>query len=209
MSFESSHLPVHGFVLAGGKSSRMGQDKALLRLGGRTLVEIAVEKLREFCAEVSIAGNRDDLGEYAPVVREERLDAGPGAGIEAGLKAAKQEWCLFMPVDVPLVPGELLRLWADAVMARPGVRASYLRCGAELHPAICMVRRECAEVFRAGLDGGERRLAGILAGLGEGLWVAEAAEFTNGVQAAVYFTNVNTPEELTRVGEILGGRKRA
>ena len=86
----STKLPVHGFVLAGGKSSRMGTDKALLEFCGRPLVEIAVEKLREFCAEVSIAGNRDDLSVFAPVAHETRVDCGPAAGIEAGLKAAQR-----------------------------------------------------------------------------------------------------------------------
>ena len=121
----SGLLPVHGFVLVGGKSSRMGVDKALLPFAGRPMVEIAVAKLREFCADVSVAGNREDLAGSAPVVREDRVDVGPAAGIEAGLKAAGQEWVMFVPVDVPLVPGELLRRWAEAVMAK-GCVASYL-----------------------------------------------------------------------------------
>jgi molybdopterin-guanine dinucleotide biosynthesis protein A len=195
-------LPVHGFVLAGGKSTRMGQDKALLQLGGRPLVEIAVEKLREFCAEVSIAGNRDDLSGFAPVVREERKDAGPGAGIEAGLMFARQEWAIFAPVDVPLVPTALLRRWASAAMVREDVRVSYLRCGEALHPAICMLNRKCLTELRAALDSGERRVTSLMGGLRA--WVAEAAEFlAQDADAAMLLTNVNSPEDLARVDAIL------
>ena len=73
-------LPVHGFVLAGGRSVRMGKDKALLQFSGRPMVKIAVEKLREFCAEVRIAGSREDLSGFAPVVMDESEEAGPAAG---------------------------------------------------------------------------------------------------------------------------------
>ena len=86
----------------------MGADKALLRLGGRPLVDIAVEKLRGLCAEVSIVGNREDLREFAPLVMEDRVECGPAAGMEAGLKASRHEWNMFVPVDVPLLPAELL-----------------------------------------------------------------------------------------------------
>lgn len=154
-------LPVHGFVLAGGKSSRMGEDKALLRFCGRPMVEIAVEKLRRFCAEVSIVGNRDDLSGFAPVVREDRVDCGPAAGVEAGLKATKQEWSMFVPVDVPLVPGELLRRWADEVL-RVGMSVSFLGMGEWKQPAFCLLQRERLGAFTKLLDGGERRLEVLL-----------------------------------------------
>jgi molybdenum cofactor guanylyltransferase len=191
-------LPVHGFVLAGGKSSRMGEDKALLRFCGRPMVEIAVEKLRGFCGEVTIAGNREDLAGFAPVVRETRVDAGPAAGIEAGLGAATEAWAMFMPVDVPLVPAEVLRGWAEEVVAREGLVASYLRCGRD-QPAFCMLRNECGGRLSAALDGGERRLGALLERASEGFsWVYDLDE-GGGKDVAGrewWFANVNTREEL-------------
>lgn len=204
----SERLPVHGFVLAGGKSSRMGADKALLRFCGRPMVEIAVEKLRGFCADVGIAGNREDLAEFAPVVWEGRVDVGPAAGIEAGLSAAKQPWVMFIPVDVPLVPGEFLRRWADSVldMAKVGpIALSHLWVSNE-QPAFCMIRSDKEEAFRAALESGERRLA-LLFHRAEGAdvhWVHDLYDIygfrpyegpdTDTVDR--WLMNVNTPEDL-------------
>lgn len=201
-------LPVHGFVLAGGKSSRMGEDKALLRFGGRPMVEIAVEKLRGFCAEVTIAGNREDLVGFAPVVGETRVGVGPAAGVESGLKAATEEWAMFVPVDVPLVPGELLRGWAEAVLeeAAAGCGVSYLQVLGERQPAFCMVRRDYGAQVSKAIEAGERKLAAIWRGLDEDggsgwLWACDAARFAPTVggtklEVGNWFSNVNTPEEL-------------
>ena len=201
-------LPVHGFVLAGGKSSRMGQDKALLAFCGRPMVEIAVEKLREFCAEVSIAGNREDLQVFSPVVREERLDVGPVAGVEAGLLASTQPWAMFMPVDVPLVPLEVLQTWAAAVVERQsaGCVASYLLVNRHRQPAFCLIRRECYGSVRLAIERGERRLDDILMSIDSDeeagwLWLCDVAKFALRSNPAYqdmefWFSNVNTPEEL-------------
>ena len=198
-------LPVHGFVLAGGKSSRMGVDKATLEFCGRPMVEIAVEKLRGFCAEVGICGNREDLSAFAPVVLEKRVDAGPAAGIEAGLKAARHEWALFVPVDVPLVPVELLRRWADGVMGKAGCGASYLVANGHRQPSFCMARREHYSVFSLALEENVRKLAIIFDWIkledgSKALWVSDASEFAGPPapslgQMNFWFSNVNTPFE--------------
>jgi len=200
----NAKLPVHGFVLAGGKSSRMGADKALLEFRGRPMVEIAVEKLRGFCAEVSIAGNREELSRFALVVREERLDCGPAAGIEAGLKASTQEWAMFVPVDVPLVPGELLRRWAEEVlvMSPSGLTVSHLYIETRSHPSFCMLRRDCVKTFSGILNGGERKLSKIfeLVGKTEGFdWGHDLSELASYPLVATidrWFMNINTPAEL-------------
>jgi molybdopterin-guanine dinucleotide biosynthesis protein A len=200
-------LPVHGFVLAGGRSSRMGSDKALLRVGGRPMVEIAVEKLRSFCAAVSIAGNRDDLSSLAPVVHEERMDCGPAAGIEAGLRAAQEAWAMFIPVDVPFVPGELLRRWCEEALS-VNMTVSYLGI-CDKQPAFCLMRSERLTSFTRTLNEGERRLEVLLNRTAEmddsASWMYDAYDLygypdyrgPDDQTLERWFMNVNTPEELS------------
>jgi molybdopterin-guanine dinucleotide biosynthesis protein A len=101
---------VEGFVLAGGLSTRMGQDKALLQVSGQSLVELALDKLRRVgVAAPRIAGARTDLSSaYAPVVPDLHPGCGPLSGIEAALAATSQPLNLFLPVDMPLLPARLL-----------------------------------------------------------------------------------------------------
>src|SRR6202453_1501432 len=100
---------VEGFVLAGGRSTRMGQDKALLQLAGRSLVELALDKLRSIgVAAPRIAAARSDLSSHAPVVPDLHQGCDPLSGIEAALAATTQPLNLFLPVDMPLLPPRFL-----------------------------------------------------------------------------------------------------
>lgn len=212
------HLPVHGFVLAGGKSSRMGRDKALLEFRGRPLIEIAVEKLRGLCAEVSIAGNRDDLARFAPVVHEARLNAGPAAGVEAGLLHARQPWAMFLPVDVPLVPVELLRRWVEEAL-RVKMSVSYLGILGK-QPPFCLLQRERQASFSRQMDEGERRLEVLLHRTAEAdeyaSWMYDERELygypeyhgPDEATLARWFANVNTPEDLAEAERHAGALDR-
>lgn len=195
---------MHGLVLAGGMSSRMGTDKALLSLDGVPLVALAVERLRSFCPVVAIVGNRPDLVSYAPVIPERRTGFGPVAGLEAGLAATEQEWVLCTPVDVPLVEAALLRRWAELVLCRAetGIRVSYLRVHGERQPSFCMLHREVLPRLVQCAEAQQKRLVQVLevaAGGSEALWAADAEELDDQQQPesftlAASFLNVNTPE---------------
>jgi molybdopterin-guanine dinucleotide biosynthesis protein A len=101
-----------GFVLAGGRSTRMGQDKALLPWGGRTLLEVALDKLRALPLATAprIAAARSDLSSHAGVIADLHPGCGPLSGIEAALAASSRPLNVFLPVDVPLLPAQFL-LW--------------------------------------------------------------------------------------------------
>ena len=101
-----------GFVLAGGQSSRMGQDKALLLFAGRPLVAHALSILTQAGLPASIAGARPSartaLEAFAPVVEDPESGLGPLAGICAALASTSAHYAVFLPVDLPLLPPALI-----------------------------------------------------------------------------------------------------
>jgi molybdenum cofactor guanylyltransferase len=99
---------VHGFVLAGGQSLRMGTDKARVLFHGIPLVQMALNRFAEAGIPARIAGTRNGLGEFAVEIPDTLPDAGPMGGVHAALAASEAEWNVFVPVDMPLLPPSLL-----------------------------------------------------------------------------------------------------
>lgn len=96
-----------GIILAGGLSSRMGQQKALLTLEGKTLLEWQIDKLRALgISDIMVSGAFDVPG--VRVIADEYPQRGPLGGLHACLKAAKHLSCLVLSVDVPLIPVNVL-----------------------------------------------------------------------------------------------------
>ena len=99
-------LPLAGFVLAGGKSSRMGEDKASLRLQGQTLLDIACRKLLAITPDVFIVGSRKRFG--AEAIEDIFPNRGPLGGIHAALATGHAALNLVMAVDLPFVEEKFL-----------------------------------------------------------------------------------------------------
>ena len=109
---------IGGYVLAGGKSSRMGQDKALMELAGKPLVAHAVKKLRRVCMDVRVLGANPEFAAYAPIVPDLHPGCGPLGGMEAALAHSIFDWNLFMPVDMPFLPSAFLNYWVRQTLTR-------------------------------------------------------------------------------------------
>lgn len=108
--------PLSAAVLAGGRSERMGEDKAFLRLwpGGPTLLEIALQRLRAVADDVVIVANdvTRHEGFGAPVTPDVMPGLGTLSGIHAALTAARHEHCLIVACDMPLLDSRVLALLA-------------------------------------------------------------------------------------------------
>ena len=103
-----------GVLLVGGASTRFGSPKALARLDGRTLAEIGWETLA-FCDERIAVGKRGDgLDLPFPVVDDGSEIRAPIAGVVVGLRAARHDLCVVLPVDTPRIRPETLQALADA-----------------------------------------------------------------------------------------------
>lgn len=153
---------VAGYVLAGGRSTRMGQDKAMLRLAGVPLVEHAVRKLRDVTEDVRILSSRAELAAFAPLVSDLRKNCGPLGGIETALQNTQRTWVLMMPVDMPLVPGALLKHWVDGVMQQRCARLSMFSVNGEVQPALCLLHRDVAPYISGALEQSRLRLYPVL-----------------------------------------------
>src|SRR5689334_16554621 len=104
---------VTAFVLTGGKSTRMGEDKAGLRLpSGMTLLEHALATCGAVAGQVGIVGPRTRYASYAwagEIVEDIFPDRGPLGGIHAALSVTQTDWNIMLAVDVPGASAMLLR----------------------------------------------------------------------------------------------------
>ena len=183
---------IGGYVLAGGKSSRMGRDKALLEINGEPLIARATAKLRKVCAEVCILGDKPELAEYAPLVPDLHPDSGPIGGIEAALDHSGFDWNLLMPVDVPFLPVAFLREWVERVIADEALRVAYFEVGGRPQPGLLLIHRKAKPYFSAAIERCEYKLLPALSAAANGMWHVERIEG----ECESWFTNVNTPEDL-------------
>ncbi len=125
-------LQPRGYVLAGGQSRRMGQDKAFVLLSGKPLIQIAVERLNEVCSEVRILSGTSSsaraaaLSEFAGVIPDATPELGPLAGVLAALTDTGMGWCLITAVDQPLVTSHMLSDWLQWAMQQQEISASWL-----------------------------------------------------------------------------------
>jgi len=112
----SSIGPFSAFVLAGGMSSRMRQDKALLRFRGHYLIEYAIDVLQQLTPDIRIIG---DPVKYEflkrPVIPDRVASHGPLCGIYTGLSSSTNRYNLFLACDMPLMKPEFFRLLLERI----------------------------------------------------------------------------------------------
>lgn len=103
-----------GFVLAGGKSSRMGTDKAFLKIGEKTFVENAIDALKPNCRKVSVVLNKtqtdyiDKLPAETPYIFDIFENRGALGGIHSALTACETEFAFILACDMPLVSSAMI-----------------------------------------------------------------------------------------------------
>jgi molybdopterin-guanine dinucleotide biosynthesis protein A/very-short-patch-repair endonuclease len=116
-------MRVAGLILAGGRSSRMGQDKAFVQLGDTTLLEHVYQRLSPQCEHILISTNSDDprFSGFQTISDSVTGQLGPLAGILAGLKAIKNthEWLVTTPVDCPFLPYDLVDRFMSEAQCPP------------------------------------------------------------------------------------------
>lgn len=186
---------VTGLILAGGMARRMsGEDKGLVQLAGRPMVEHVLEALRPQVGTLLISANRN-RERYAaygyPVIADE-LDGGQGplAGVLSALRHLATEFLVTVPCDAPFVAPDLVERLHGACIAH-GTDVAVASDGQRQQPVFLLLRARVAPALEAYLAGGGRKVEAWF-----GQVRAAVGDFSDESDT---FINVNDPDEKLRV----------
>lgn len=183
---------VTGVVLAGGQSRRMGQNKALMPLGGERLVDRVVRILREVCAELLMVTNSPEA--YTDtglrMVGDVWPDKGSLGGIYSALYHITTPYCLVVACDMPFLQPASLRYLIEAIGNHDVVMPEVL---GEQQPLHAIYARTCLAPIRRRLEADRLKIIGFLPDVRVRTVTAE--ELHPFDPELLAFQNLNTPEE--------------
>jgi molybdenum cofactor guanylyltransferase len=189
-------VDVAAFILAGGKSTRMGTDKAFVTFEGRTLLARALDLARSVTPNVRLVGRSGDAAKFqsdALFVEDIFHHCGPLAGIHAALRTTTAEFNVMLAVDVPFVSRELLEFLIFRARSRKAV-VTVAEAGGRLHPLSAVYRPAFAAMAEQELRAGRYRIDSLFGEVRAQI-VPESELQSAGFSAAM-FLNLNTREEL-------------
>jgi molybdopterin-guanine dinucleotide biosynthesis protein A len=191
-------LDCTALILCGGRSSRMGQDKTMLELGGQTMLARAVAFWKPLCRAVLLAAGQE--GHFAEIpagavqVFDRYPGCGPLGGVHAGLLAAETDYVIVSAVDMPFLDDDAARRLLDACQ---GHDACIFQKDGRPEPLFGVYRRTCAPVAETLLQEGLFRMGALLQRV-------DTVRLDNAPEAV--FFNVNTPDAFQEARQQLEGQ---
>ena len=181
-----------GFVLAGGTSSRMGRDKALLPYRGTTLVEYVARAVGEAVGWVAVVGDPDRYRELRHAVYRDKLPGcGPLGGIYTALSVTESDWNLIVACDMPGITACALRSLVDREAAPGCTCIMAAGPGDEVQPLCAVYHRCCLPVVARAIRNKRFKMRDLVPDLEVELRPLDEAALAN----------VNTPGEWAQFEE--------
>ena len=185
---------ITGVLLAGGKSLRMGYDKARIEIDERPLLSRSFELLCRYFAEVMIAGDRHDLAQPdVPAIP----DLYPGSalgGLYTGLRTAQTDWIFVAPCDMPYPDARILEL---LVKHREGFDAVVPRTPDGYEPVFALYHKNCLPLMEEMLQQGLFRIYDFYWRIN--IQYLDWYLMPNDWERTLL--NINTPDQLARLKE--------
>jgi ABC-type transporter Mla maintaining outer membrane lipid asymmetry ATPase subunit MlaF/molybdopterin-guanine dinucleotide biosynthesis protein A len=195
-------VAVTAFILAGGKSTRMGTDKAFVTLNGRSLLDRMLDVGQSVTPDVRIIGDAQKFSQFAPTVEDIFRDCGPLGGIHAALRASPSELNLILAVDLPLVSTALLQYLITRAQSASGASATVPHAAGGWQPLCAVYRREFADAAESALRAGRYKIDELFDVVKTQR--IEEEELVSAGFSPEIFRNLNTREEVEAATQKLG-----
>ena len=184
-------------ILAGGKSSRMGFDKQLLKIKERKLMDSLISKLKSEFSEIIIVTNKPEyyIGLGHKIISDEITDKGPLSGIHVGLKSSSSEYAYFIACDMPNINLEYIRFMKEEIYNQK-VKGCVTQLGDWIEPFNSIYSKDMIHDIEGYLEKGKSSIFSLL----EYLNVLYIEEKTARVYSPNWdmFLNLNTKEDLEK-----------
>jgi molybdopterin-guanine dinucleotide biosynthesis protein A len=193
-------MDVSGFITAGGRSSRMGQDKAWLRLGDSTMIERVINALKPVAASVSLIANKEEYKNLGlPVFADTNAGIGPLEAIRTALANSPTRRVLLVGCDLPFVTSELFSF----LVGLGGDHRAVVPIGADgrLEPLCAVYTTDGLPEVTSLIESGERKVARLFDRIPARFVGFDELSHLKG--SSLFFENINTPEEFSRVIKII------
>src|SRR5260370_3968313 len=184
-----------GFVLAGGKSTRMGRDQAALAIHGRTLLETSLAALRDVARRVFMLAPPQLYARYGTAIPDIFPGCGPLGGIHAALSHSATQFNLIVAVDTPFVSSKFLDYLAGRALNSSAL-VTLPEIGDYLEPVCAVYSRDFLAIAEQALQRGDHNFTPLLPQ--RQTLVIQEAELKNLQVTAEMDENVNTPSCIER-----------
>jgi len=180
------------YILAGGKSSRMGEDKGLLELNGKTIMEYVIAQVKPLFKTVFIVSSNEQYSRFGlEVIPDLVKDIGPAGGILTVIQHSSTEHNLVISCDMPFITSEALEYLTAGAKAYQVVVPIHQQ---KLEPLCAIYSRSCLDLWKQEIEKGVYKLQNIISNFKtQELNVEEHPLFQSD-----FFTNINTKEDLEK-----------
>ena len=190
---------VTGIILAGGKSSRLGRDKAWEDVGGQRIIDRVIGALQSSCDEVLIIGDRPErqnelsLPKCIQYRSDDLKGRGSIGGLYTGLKAADTLWSLVVACDMPFISRELIQFMLS-IISKNRCDAIVPVINGRYQPTHALYNSTCIPFIEKNISSGNFRMDSYF----DEIYLEEISEdVINSIKGAeLSFFNVNTEDDL-------------
>jgi molybdopterin-guanine dinucleotide biosynthesis protein A len=182
------HLSI--YILAGGRSSRMGTDKGLIQLGNKKVIEYILETCLKISTDIFIVTSNTNYQQFKfPLIQDQIVDAGPAGGIDTILQHTSAEYNLVISCDMPFVDADSMQYLIDHSTNKL-ITIPILNQYPEAMFGI--YQKKCKDKWREMLNQQHYKMSELIANLNPNFVDGNQMQDKN----PMLFANLNTPKDI-------------
>lgn len=185
---------IAAYILAGGKSSRMGQDKGLISLNDKPMVSYTLNLCEEIgYSPILVASQEEYTALGYPVIKDLIHDKGPMGGLYTALEHNNNQatYILLFSCDMPFIPKDAIIKLVEAVNDQPVIVSEFMN---DINPLFALYHKDLREQVKLNIEKGHLKMKDFIENLNHDKIDMEDLV----LQTPHRFSNINTPEDLEK-----------